>query len=79
MLKTNLLIFIAKIIIIFAEINICPEQMKKHSRFYLNKLKESGGDYHSLHKIYIFQKFIISFNIEVDETSLASENFSVII
>ena len=53
--------------------------MKKHSIFYLNKLTESGGDYHSLHKIYIFPIFIISFNIEVDETSLASENFSVII
>ena len=79
MLITTLLILIAKLTVIFATLNICPRQMNRHSIFSLKKLTKVGGNYHSLDKIYIFPKFIISFNIEVDETSLASENFSVII
>ena len=53
--------------------------MSKHSIFDLKKLTKVGGDYHYLHKIYMFPKFIVSFSIEVNETLLASDNFSIII
>ena len=79
MLLSTLLIFIAKFIDIFAEFNLCPKQMYKHSIFDLKKITKFGGGYHSLHKIYMFPKFIVSFSIEVNETLLASDNFSIII
>ena len=53
--------------------------MNRHSIFSLKKLTKVGGNYHSLDKIYIFPKFIVSFSIEVNETLLASDNFSIII
>ena len=79
MLITAFLILISKVIIIFATINLCPKQMNRYSIFELKKLTKIVGDYHFLHKIYIFPKFIISFSVEVNETLLASENFSIII
>ena len=79
MLITSLLILIAKVIIFFVKINLCSKQMNKYSIFELKKFTKIAGDYHSLHKIYIFPKFIVSFSIEVNETLLASENFSIII
>ena len=63
MLISTLLIFIAKFIVIFAEFNLCPKQMYKHSIFDLKKITKFGGGYHSLHKIYLFPKFIVSFSI----------------
>ena len=35
----------------------------KHNIFDLKKLAKSGGDHYSLHKIYIFPRFLLSFNI----------------
>ena len=79
MIISTLLILIAKVIIVFTEINLCPRQMNQYSIFKLKKLTKIVGDYHYLHKIYMFPKFIVSFSIEVNETLLASENFSLII
>ena len=73
------MILITKAIIVFATINLCSKQMNNYSKFELKKLTQIAGDYHSLHKIYIFPKFIVSFSIEINETLLASENFSLII
>jgi len=53
--------------------------MNKHTIYDLKKFTKVGGVYYSLHKIYILPKFIVSFSIEVNETSLASEKFSIII
>ena len=78
MLVTTLLILIAKVIIVFATKNLCSKQMNKYSIFELKKFTKIAGDYRSLHKIYIFPKFIVSFSIEVNETLLASDNFSII-
>ncbi len=79
MLVTTLLILIAKVIIVFATKNLCSKQMNKYSIFEIKKFTKIVGDYHYLHKIYMFPKFIISFSIEINETLLASENFSIII
>ena len=79
MLIITLLILITKAIIVFATINLCSKQMNNYSKFELKKLTQIAGDYHSLHKIYMFPKFIVSFSIEINETLLASENFSLII
>ena len=79
MLISILLILIAKVIIVLNAIYLCPKQMNKHSIFELKKLTKIVGDYHTLHKINIFPKFIVSFTIEVNETLLALENFSIII
>ena len=53
--------------------------MNEHSIFNLKKITKVGGGYYYLSKIYIFPKFIVSFSIEVNETLLASDNFSIII
>ena len=79
MLISTLLILIAKLTVIFATLNSCSRQMNRHNIFSLKKLTKVGGNYHSLDKIYIFPKFIVSFSIEVNETLLASDNFSIII
>ena len=73
------MILISKFIVIFATCNLCPKQKIKHRIFDLIKLTKARGDYHSLNKIYMFPKFIVSFSIEVNETLLASDNFSIII
>ena len=79
MIISNLLILISKFIVIFATYNLCPKQTIKHRIFDLIKLTKARGDYHSLHRIYMFPKFIVSFSIEVNETFLTSDNFSIII
>ena len=75
MVITTLLILLSKLIVIFATFNLCPKQMKKYRIFDLKKLTKDTGDYHSLHKIYMFPKFIVSFSIEVNETFLTSTIF----
>ena len=80
MLITSLLILIAKLTVIFATLNSCSRQMNRHNIFSLKKLTKVGGrDYYFLSRIYMFPKFIVSFSIELNETSLASENFSIIL
>ena len=78
MVIITLLILLSKLIVIFATFNLCPKQMKKYRIFDLKKLTKARGDYHSLHRIYMFPKFIVSFSIEVNEKFLTSDNFSII-